>query len=170
MRGNKNFVRTLCVALRSRPSRLTVSLANRHPSPITCHPALVIPFFIYIFYKTQLSVQMPPSKRKPKVRVHFLGFPGMGGIGAKSALVSVGKVTEYVCDGAAQLVFPRNLPSASGTHGNGEGGSVMGQYGAADAGRPGGNSDNADLDYEVDGEPELIISQRTRLSVNQRTR
>jgi len=93
----------------------------------------------------------------------------MGGIGAKSALVSVGKVTEYVCDGAAQLEFPRNRPRASGTHGNGEGQSGMGQYGAADAGRASGNSDDADLDYEVDGEPELIISQRTRLSVNQPT-
>jgi len=163
MRGNKNFARPLTVALCSRPSRPTVSLANRHPS-------LVIPFFIYIFYKTQSSVQMPPSKRKPKVRVHFLGFPGIGGIGAKSALVSAGKVTEYVRDGAAQLVFPRNLPPASGTHGKGEGGSGMGQYGAADAGAAGGNSDDADSDYEVDGEPELIISRRTRLSVNQRTR
>ena len=94
----------------------------------------------------------------------------MGGIGAKSALVSAGKVTEYVRDGAAQLVFPRNLPRASGTHGNGEGGSGMGQYAAADSGGAGGNSDDADSDYEVDGELELIISRRTRLSVNQRTR
>jgi len=101
---------------------------------------------------------MPPNKRKPKVRVHFLGFPVMGGIGAKSALVSAGKVTEYVHDGAAQLVFPPNLPCASSTHGNGEGGSGMGQYGAADAGGARGNSDDADSDYEVDGEPELIIS------------
>jgi len=112
---------------------------------------------------------MPPSKRKPKVRVHFLGFLGMGGIGAKSALVSAGKVTEYVCDGTAQLVFPRNLPHASGTHRHGEGGSGMGQHGAADAGGAGGDPNDADLDYEVDGEPELIISRRTRLSVNQRT-
>jgi len=82
----------------------------------------------------------------------------MGGIGAKSALVSVGKVTEYVRGGAAQLVFPRNLPRASGTHGHSEGGSGMGQYGPADAGGAGGKSDDADSDYEVDGEPELIIS------------
>jgi len=82
----------------------------------------------------------------------------MGGIGAKSALVSVGKVTEYVRDGAAQLVFPRNLPYASGTYRHGEGGSGMGQYGAADAGGAGGNSDDADSEYKVDGEPELIIS------------
>jgi len=93
----------------------------------------------------------------------------MGGICAKSALVSTGKVTEYVRDGATQLVFPRNLPHASGTHKHGEGGSDMEQYGAADAGGAGGGPDDADLDYDVDGEPELIISQRTRLSVNQCT-
>ena len=89
----------------------------------------------------------------------------MGGIGAKSAMVSAGKVTEYVRDGAAQLVFPRNPSRASGAHGNGGG-----QYEAADAGGAGGDSDNADLDSEVDREPELIICRRTRLSVNQRTR
>jgi len=45
----------------------------------------------------------------------------------------------------------------------------MGQYAAADVGGARGNSDDADSDYEVDGEPVLIISRRTRLSVNQRT-
>ena len=45
----------------------------------------------------------------------------MGGIGAKSARVSAGKVTEYIRDGAVQLVFPRDLPRASDTHGNCEG-------------------------------------------------
>jgi hypothetical protein len=94
----------------------------------------------------------------------------MGGIGSKSARVSAGKVTEYVRDGAAQLVFPRNLPRASDAHGNGEGGSGGGQNEAADAGGAGGDFDNADLDCEVDREPELIICRRTRLSVNQRKR
>jgi hypothetical protein len=112
---------------------------------------------------------MPPSRRKPKVHVRFLGFPGMGGIGVKSALVSAGKVTEYVRDGAAQLVFPQNQPCASDAHGNGEGGSEEGQHEAADAGGAGWDSDDADLD-EGDREPEWIICQRTRLSVNQRIR
>jgi hypothetical protein len=94
----------------------------------------------------------------------------MGGIGSKSARVSAGKVTEYVRDGAAQLVFPRNLPHANDAHGNGEGASGGGQNEAADAGGAGGDFDNADLDCEVDREPELIICRRTRLSVNQRKR
>jgi len=94
----------------------------------------------------------------------------MGGIGSKSALVSAGKVTEYVRDGAAQLVFPQNLPRASGTHGNGEGGSGRGQYEAADAAGASGDFDNADLDCEVDREPELSICPKTGLSANQRER
>jgi hypothetical protein len=111
-----------------------------------------------------------PRKRKPKVHVRFLGFPGMGGIGAKSARVSAGKVTEYVSNGAAQLVFPRNLPRASDAHGNDKGGSVGGQNEAADAGGAGGDSDNADLDREVDREPGLTTRRRTRLPANRRDR
>jgi hypothetical protein len=91
----------------------------------------------------------------------------MGGLGAKSARIMEGRVTDYVRDGAAKLVL-RDPPSASHTHGSDERGGRGGQSEVADPEGAGGDFENEDMNCEVDREPESIIRRRPRLSANLR--
>lgn len=123
---------------------------------------------------------MAPRIRKKKISVHLLGFPGMGGVGSRSARVSHGQVTKYVSNGAAKLVL-RNPIRANGGGGNsrgverGGGEGRGGEGGVADVGGEGGDFHHDDLnlqhpDQEVDEELEFIIHRRTRSSAKLRER
>jgi len=57
----------------------------------------------------------PSRKRKQKVHVHFLGFPGTCGIGALSARVTADQVTNYVRKGAAKLELREQIRNKGAT-------------------------------------------------------
>ena len=111
----------------------------------------------------------PSRKRKQKVHVHFLAFPGTSGIGASSARVSPGQVTNYIRKGAAKLESREQIHNKD-SHRNG--GQRGGHGGVPDGCGAIGDFENEDLNLQLqdrdDGDPEFVIHRKSRSSSNDR--
>jgi len=100
----------------------------------------------------------PSRKRKQKVHVHFLAFPGTSEIGASAARVTAGQVTNYFRKDAAKLELREQIHNKDG-HGNG---GQRGGYGGVPDGcgaiRDFENQDlNLHLQDRGEGDPKFVI-------------